>query len=86
VGSRWNTLAIRLQKSEDDALPREQRVGIGGDLFAWIMGRDENGASSILTKWFMRFDDFETAWDVMLAKLPQNEGFPHSQAILAAYD
>lgn len=75
------TLA-RGQQEDDRARPRMDRVGIGGDLWMYLMTKSEGGAISLKVDRVERLAHFDADHKTMLARLPQNEGHPYSMAIL----
>ncbi len=71
------------QQADDRVLPRMSRVGIGGDLWAYFLGKDEEGAMTMSIHRVLRMPHYEQDHELMLATLPENEGHPRSLAALA---
>lgn len=59
-----------LQKAKDEAKPVEDRVGIGGELFAYLMRRDDNGSVYLNVSQCGAFEDFEAAYQHACSQLP----------------
>ena len=72
----------REQQADDRALPRLDRVGIGGDLWMYRMTKSESGMFSLKVEHLEQLAHYDDDHSVMLARLPQNEGHPDSTAIL----
>ena len=75
------TLA-REQQANDRALPRVDRVGIGGDLWMYLMTKGEGGGLSLRVDRVERLNHYDADHNVMLARLPENEDHPDTMAIL----
>jgi hypothetical protein len=71
------------QQAEDRALPRMQRVGIGGELWMYTMLKDDAGALDLRTQSLGAMLNYDEDLEVMLARLPENEGHPLSIIALA---
>lgn len=71
----------RKQQAQDRDTPREKRVGIGGDLWMYLLGKSEQGKLTTRIERLERMEHYESDCDIMLAKL--NPGHPRSQMILA---
>ncbi len=71
------------QQADDRALPRAERVGIGGDLWLYTLGRAEDGSLTMSTNRLARMLHYDSDWELMLAQLPANEGQPHAAMLVA---
>lgn len=78
----WIQVA-HVQQAEDRALPRAKRVGIGGDLWIYLLSRLDDGTLALGVQRACRLPHFDADLDLMLAQLPANVFDPHSQALLA---
>lgn len=74
---------LLLQKQEDRERPRMERIGIGGEIIMTLMVRDEPGFTAIKQQPIFRFDDYDKDWELILAKLPENQDHPLSISALA---
>lgn len=74
---------VQIQKAEDRARPRLERIGIGGEVVMTLLTRDEAGYVGAQQKVLSRFDDHEDDWRLLLSKLPENAGHPLSAMLLA---
>lgn len=75
-------LALK-QQADDRALPRRKRVGIGGEMWLYLLTKSESGAVSFQIQHVTDFPHFAEDHDVMLAQLPQNKDHPLSTLVLA---
>jgi hypothetical protein len=73
----------RQQQEVDRMLPRVERVGIGGDLWYYFMSKGERGAVRIECQRLLRLEHYDQDHEMMLVKLPQNQGTLRSTLILA---
>ena len=69
------------QQDADRALPRLDRVGIGGELWFYFLTRGESGGLSLRIDRIGRLAHFDDDRDIILAQLPANLGC--AQSILA---
>lgn len=74
---------LLLQKQEDRERPRMERIGIGGEIIMTLMVRDETGFTAIKQQPIFKFDDYDDDWELILARLPENQDHPFSIAALA---
>ena len=72
-----------LQKQEDRERPRMERIGIGGEIVMTLMVREETGFTAIKQQPIFKFDNYDEDWELILAKLPENQDHPLSIAALA---
>ena len=75
-------LALR-QQEHDRALPRQERLGIGGDLWVYSLSKSENGSLALAMVQAMRLPHYDGDHELMLAQLPQNAKHPRSLMALA---
>ena len=61
-----------------------ERVGIGGEAILTLMTHDDAGFTVILQRPIFRFEDFESDWRIILAKLPSNASLPLSIEVLSS--
>lgn len=72
-----------VQQADDRALPRKQRIGIGGHLWMYSFEKDNDGALMTRVQRLIRLPHYGEDHELMLALLPENEGHPYSELILA---
>jgi len=83
VGSLSDFAALAfLQQATDRSLPRRQRVGIGGELWLYILGKAEDGSLTININRATRMPHYDDDFELLLASLPENAGHPRSVAAL----
>lgn len=73
----------RKQQAHDRGLPRGDRVGIGGDLWMYLLTKTERGSLSIRIERLERLEHYADDREIMLAQIPGNESHPLSIAALA---
>lgn len=72
------------QQAQDRALPRMERVGIGGDLWTYLLRKSDSGALSLKIERIQRMQHYDQDHQIMLAKLPANADHPFLKAALAS--
>lgn len=72
------------QQAQDRALPRMERVGIGGDLWMYLLKKSGNGALSLQIDRIERMKHYDHDHEIILGKLPANKDHPRSIAALAS--
>jgi len=75
-------LALR-QQEHDRALRRQERLGIGGDLWFYSLNKSEDGSLALAMARVMRLPHYDDDHELMLAQLPQNANHPRSLLALA---
>lgn len=71
------------QQVDDRANSRPERVGIGGDLWLYVLSKTEHGSLSIVINNMGRMMNAEDDFELILAQLPANQGDPYSEALIA---
>ena len=72
----------RKQQAQDRASPRNERVGIGGDLWIYLLKKSEGGALSLQIERMERMEHYDQDREMSLAKLPQNADHLRSRVIM----
>lgn len=73
----------RKQQTQDRESPREKRIGIGGDLWMYLLEKSQAGALAMRIERLERMQHYDLDREVILAKLPQNANHPRTRSILA---
>lgn len=74
----------RKQQEHDRALPRMERVGIGGELWLYILEKSKSGAVSIHIHRLEQMEHHAKDREMSLAKLPVNANHPFAASTLAS--
>jgi len=62
------------QQSDDRTRPRVERIGIGGDLWLYVLSKSEDGSLGLTISRAARLPHFEADYELMLAQLSSNAG------------
>lgn len=73
----------RKQQAHDRATPRMERVGIGGDLWMYLLRKSADGTLSLQVDRIERMRHYDQDREMSLAKLSQNSNHPMRAAVLA---
>ncbi len=74
----------RKQQEHDRGLPRMERVGIGGELWLYILEKSKSGAASIHIHCIEQMKHYDKDREISLAKLPANAQHPRAADALAS--